>query len=349
MATLAESLPQLPIEAALELGVDVLSGGQTVNFTPYIKTILPIDGYVFWLNANLLSPQLLATHGLSSADDVVVNGSLHYASVGNQAEDETIVVRRVTFTAEEEIQAFAAIAPEVLYVATWQVGDYGSFRFTFSSRGSFYFQAGQYHYVGDAIYPAFAAQMIDNLADFDTRQVVSSSMPIWLSMLSAVPYVSLVTISLPVYPAFLVPDNLVPAYAAISIPTEGTRALQALPARGPTSSRSQLCADRVRVTLYGLRNDDACDYLDYVIDYCTNTSNLGLMNTPCIQDGRRVQTELTALAQQKFIDFEVSYNQARSRDIARQTIQSIVPTFASFVPYPNGPVPPYVSPIVPPV
>jgi hypothetical protein len=66
MATLAEAL-ETPnpsqIHDALAAGVDVLSGQQTVSFVPYVRTVLPIDGYVFWLNAALLSADQLSQVG----------------------------------------------------------------------------------------------------------------------------------------------------------------------------------------------------------------------------------------------------------------------------------------------
>src|SRR6266550_1120324 len=217
MTTVQESLPTRPIHDALVAGVDTLGQNETVSFVPYIRTILPLDGFAFWLNANLLSAEKLAQHGLSSADPVVVDGSLHYASVGSQVADETLVVRSVDFTAETQITAFAEIAPDVLYVGEWTT-PLGKFNFTFGQRSSFYYQANLYHYVGDAIYPAFEAQLIDDLSTFDQSQVVSNSLPIWLAMFVHIPFVSLVTISVPVYPAFLVPTNLLPAYVAVEIP-----------------------------------------------------------------------------------------------------------------------------------
>src|SRR6266566_770287 len=211
MATVTESLPTRPIHDALVAGVDTLGQDQRVVFHPYVRTVLPLDGYVFWLRATLLTAVQLAQHGISSADPVVVDGSLHYASVGNQVADETIAVRSVDFTAETQITAFAEIATDVLYVGRWET-PLGGFSFTFGRRNSYYYQASLHHYVGDAVYPAFEAQLIDDVAAFDQRQVVSNSLPIWLSMFTNIPIYSLVTVSLPVYPAFLVPDNLVPAY-----------------------------------------------------------------------------------------------------------------------------------------
>lgn len=329
-----------PIHDALEAGVEVLSGQQTVPFTPYVRTILPLDGFTFWLNANLLSAVQLGQHGLASADPVVITGSLHYASQAVQKADETIVVRRVDFTAEEGLAFLAAAAPTVLYVGRWQT-ELGPFAFAFSRRSSFYQEAGQWHLIGDAVYPAFEAQLIDGIDNFSQRQVVSNSLPIWLSLPTLVPFPSpLPAPRFPIYPAFLVSDNLVPPYAAVNIPEDGTRALQPTPLYDANYNRWQLAADRVRVTLYGLRNDEATGFFDYVEWIFEVGTAMGLMNAPVIRDGQRTQPELTALAMQKLIDYEVSYYQFTAREIARQLITSVVPAYAfSSDPFPNRSIP----------
>jgi hypothetical protein len=323
VSTLAESLGSggtRPIHDALAQSVDVLSSSQTVEFVPYVRQILPVDGYLFWVNASLLTPQQLAQAGLQSPLPVIVSGSLHYGSRGVQVDDETIVVRRVDFAAPAPIAAFAEVAPSVLYVASWTTA-MGPFKFTFGARGTFYEQAGLSHYEGDAIYPAFEAQLIDDISTFDQRQVVSNSLPLWLAMARTIPVFQLVQPGLTLYPAFLVPDNLLPAYGVVDI--QSTRALQAIAYRDRLNSRWQLVADRVRLTTYGLRNDDVMNLLDYSIDYCTNIGTFGLMSTPIVRDERRTQVELAAVAQKKTIEYEVSYHQHSARVLARQVIQGI--------------------------
>lgn len=332
-----------PIHDALAAGVDVLSGDQEICFTPYVRVVLPVDGYVFWLNAALATPHQLANAGLQSPSPISVRGSLHYASQGSMDYDENIVIRRVDLTAESAIDAFAEVAPNVLYLGTWAT-PWGSFRFSFSSRASYYRQADLHHYVGDAVYPAFEAQLIDSPADFDQRQVVSNSLPIWLAMMASPPYPSLITFSLDLYPAFLVPDNLVPAYGVIDIQTNGTRALQAVPSRSLTGSSSQLAADRVLLTLYGLRNEDVWDLRDYIFDYCRITDLFGLMSAPIIRDAKRTQLELTALAMKKEIEIEVSYYQGRVRNLARQLIESVAPPLVT--PSDQPPFVPLPSPVI---
>ncbi|HEV2303149.1 MAG TPA: hypothetical protein VGR91_16400, partial [Stellaceae bacterium] len=330
MASVADALAgaSAPIHDALAAGLDVLGQRETAAFTPYVRTVLPVDGFVFWLNAALLSPAQLAVHGLSSAAQISIDGTLHYASQGVQAEDETIVVRRVEFTAEEQVTAFAEIAPDVLYVGTWATGA-GSFRFTFGARGAYFVQADLHHYVGDAIYPVFEAQLIDDIAAFDERPVVSNSLPLWLAMLSAQVYPSPLQPpdGLQLYPAFLVPQNLVPPYGAVDILPERLRPLQSIAWRDRTQSRWQLVAETVRLHLYGLRSDDVMDLLDYIVQYSELSGAFGIMNMPVPRDDRRPQIELAALAQKKTIEFEINYYQTRMRDLARQVFKTIVPSW----------------------
>src|SRR5208282_1953053 len=125
------------------------------------------------------------------------------------------------------------------------------------------------------------------------------------------------------YPSFLTPKNLEPPYATVHVFPEGTRSLQMAPVIGPTRSRSQLCADRVRVTLYGLRNNSALDFVDCVNDYIQFTGLMGLMNqSPAPHDEKRIQPELGAIAMKKTLDYEVSYNQSTVRDFAQKYILS---------------------------
>jgi hypothetical protein len=317
-----------------------------------LGTVLPVDGFVFWLNAALLSPAQLAAAQLVSAAPIPVSvTSMHYASQGSMEYDESIVIRRVDFTSEVEIDAFSEMSSGVLYVGNWDT-PWGSFRFSFSARNSYYRQADLHHYVGDAIYPVFEAQLIDSVAGFDQRQVVSNSLPLWLTMMTAPPYPSPITPpAVPLYPAFLVPDNLPPPYGVIDIAPTGTRALQPVPYRSGNSSSYQLVSDRVTLIFYGLRNDEVWDLRDYAFDYSANTGMFGIMNDPVIRDERRFQLELNALAQKKTLEFEVSYYQGRMRDLARQYILGAIAVVSgnnTLPPIPPDNFKPFPPPIPPP-
>ena len=331
------------LEAVLDAGLETLSANQTVEFKAYARVVLPVDGFVFWVNAALLSPAQLSVHGLPADQlTVSVKGSLHHTSTGSQADDENIVIRRMILTAERQITAFAEIAPTVLYVGVYDTAA-GTFKFTFSSRNSYYQQANLHHYVGDAVYPALETQLIETLAGFDQRPVVSNSLPLWLAMFGGSPYPSPLAVCLPAYPAYLVPDNLRPPYAVVDVIPTSTRALQAFAALGPRFQRSQLVTERVLLTFYGLRNDEITDVLDYLVDYSGNTGAFGIANLPVIRDEKRTQVELSVLAMKKTIDVEINYDQRRSRDVARQVISN---AFIGVI-YPSDrPLPDLQPPIV---
>lgn len=327
MPTIAESLPnQSQLSSSLKAGLDVIDRSQVVTFTKYVKVVLPIDGFVFWVKADLLSPSALLNAAalnfvafnepqavITPAPTIKVQGSLHYATDHRQNEDETVDVDRVVFTSESEIRPFNEIGPMVMFI-----GEFDGLRIVFSQRQSFYQQAGIYHYAGDAVYPAMESQIIDDPQDFDARTlVVSNSLPIWLSLSKF----------MPVYPSFAVPDNTVPPYATAHIPPDSTEAIQAAPSFDRYSTHSQLVKEKVRITIYGLRNFNALDFQDYVFQYSLDTDVIGVMNMPVIRDEKRTQAELTILAMKKSIEFEVNYYQTRARDVARQLILSCIPTF----------------------
>ena len=339
MASIAESLlNQSQLGAVLHAGLDTLSQDQEVTFVQYTRVTLPLDGYVFWVRADILSPAAIFNATTfnavpfnvppnieTPAPTITAKGSLHYATEGHQVEDETIAIHRVIFTSEREVRALAEIAPAFMYVATLPDGN----RYTFSGRKQFYRQAKLWHYVGDAVYPALESQLVEFPAALDTKNVVvSNSLPIWLAMNENTPPIfSPASQRIPLYPSYVVPDNITPPYGVVDIPTDSTRALQAAPALDRTLSHSQLCAERVKITLYGLRNFNAIDFQDFVIDYSLRTDDIGIMNMPIIRDAKRTQVELSAIAMKKEITFDINYYQSRARNIARQMILSAVPSF----------------------
>jgi hypothetical protein len=313
------------LAAPLAAGVDEISQSQTITFTLYRRLVLPMDGFIFWVKADLLGPS--ATVDTTAIDGFYVNqgqrittpaqtltvaGSFHYASTQTQQQDENYVNNRVIFTALSEVHDFNDVDPTTMYIGTFD-----EIRFAFSQRSSFYKQADLYHYTGDAVYSILESQIIDDLAGFDPFNVVTSnSLPAWLTLNSICP----------VFPSYLVPDNQTPPYVSIHIAK--TEAIQATPLFDNFGSQYQLAKDNVTATVYGLRNFNAQDFYKGVLDYIGPDGQvLGLMNMPIIQDEKTAQVELTALAMKKTIKFEVSYYQARMRDVAVQYILHCVPKF----------------------
>lgn len=314
---IAESLPTPgDLGSALQSGVQQIGRVQKITFIRYTRVVLPIDGYVFWVNSNLLDPP-------APYLPVIHAGSLHFATDNQQREDETIGINRVIFTAENEIDDFNEISPTVCYIGSWE-----GIRFSFTRRRSFYKQAALWHYEGDAIYPAMEPLVIDNIDQLDLDNVVvSNSLPIWLAILTPQAWPQPPRPTFPLYPSFAVPDNLRPPYATVHIVPEGTDAIQAAPAFNSVGSHFQLSVDQVRITLYGVRNDQALDFQDWIYQYMIDTSDLGLLDQQVMQDAKRTQSELNILAIKKVFNLRVSYNQMRVRDIAIQYILHAIPAF----------------------
>jgi hypothetical protein len=281
--------------ATLAEGVALISVDQTITFTKYTRYVLPLDGFVFWIKNGV---------------PVRAKGSLHYSTQSEQREDETISINHVIFTSKTPVKNLNDQSPDTLCI-----GEFQGIKFSFSRRGSFYKQADLYHYVGDAIYPAMYSQVIDSISCLECKDlIVSNSLPIWLGLNKI----------MPMYPSSLVPANARPPYAAVHIEPSQTIALQAAPRYGRRGTHWQLVSDKVKITMYGLGNQQALDFQDYVFQYSLDTDAIGVMNIPVIRDAKRTQAELSVLAMKKEFEIDVSYYQTRVRDIARQLIVKVV-------------------------
>lgn len=320
-------------------GVDAISSNQEVEFTPYVRLVLPLDGYVFWVRADLLSQSaLLNASPLNRfylnqprtisvpASPFTVQGSLHYQIDTRQEEAETYAANRVVFTAENKIDDMNEENPNILYIG-WFEGR----KFAFNSRGIFYRQAGLWHYSGFAVFPDMESQLIDSVRGFDSRSViVSNSLPIWLSMNSFQdqPWFPFGRPPFTLYPSFLAPPNIVPPWATVHIPPESTEGIAQSPNFSKTYTHNQLAKERVVVTLWGTRNYSALDFVDFVSQLSLISQyGFGIMNQPVPRDEKRVQSEITAIAMKKTIEFQINYNQTRVNNIARKYIKTVVPTY----------------------
>ena len=136
----------------------------------------------------------------------------------------------------------------------------------------------------------------------------------------------------PVYPSFLVPENIAPPYVVAHIEPGSSATLGMAPLYGWPGvtaganlydlPSSQLLQDRVELTLYGFNNQSAIQYLSMLMDYSINTDDFGFANSPVIQDGKRKQTEIGALAMQKKITILANYYQTTADAVARRLILS---------------------------
>lgn len=328
-----------PLAADLAAGLQAISYFRTVTFTQYIKLVLPLDGFVFWVKNDVLSPSAIlnaATFGSATfggsravkvpAPYVVAQGSLHYATDMKQEETETYTVNQVLFTTTEPLVDLNQVGPRLIYIA-----EIDGIRFAFSERGMYFKQSGLYHYRGAAVYSDMATQVIDALDGFDSKSlVVSNSLPAWLTLNGYNPiYNTFGNPTLTLYPSYALPPNLqsTTPFASVHIPPEASIPLQSTQLVGPTSNLWQLSRDRVRITTYGLRNREAMNFLACINQYSLDYDMFGIMDSGVVRDEKRGQVELDTLSMKKTIEFEVSYYQNAMNDIAQNYIRSVIPTF----------------------
>lgn len=328
MGILSESA-QGELQAVLAAGLENISNRQQVIFQQYSKSVSPIDGYVFWVATGTI---------------IIANGSLHQITETIQEEDNTFAKNGIVFTSTEEIEAFNTINPTTIYVGAWEV-DGVSLQVVFNDTGMVYNRSGLWHYSGDTVYPALQSQLIQSISDLPVGPIVSNSLPIWLAQNSFAP----------VYPSYLVPDNIAPPYIVVHIDPDTTEAIGAfpilqypvsasaigefaigqspigvtLPAGPLLASASQLMRDNVKLTLYGFNSQKAVQYLASLIDFSLNTDSFGFMNSPAVRDEKRKQSEITAIAMKKSINIVASYYLDTADAIARNLIVSASISFTT--------------------
>ena len=304
------SLGDGQMAATLAAGVSQLSGQQTVTFQQYTKSIIPTDGFVFWVATGTSQP---------------FSGSLHVLTERRQDEDQTLAANTLVFTATQEIAQLNSVSPNSMWVGTWPV-DGTTLQVAFASTGANYQQAGLWHYRGFAVYPALASQLIASESDLPEGPIVSNSLPIWLAQNAL----------FPVYPSYLVPDNVTPPYITAHVESGDTIALQQFPyfdwsgASNPNGDPSplyqvpswQLMRDSVRLTMYGLNNQQALQFYAALLDYSMNTDAFGFCTAGVIRDEKRTQVEIAVIAMKKRLEFQASYYQSTADAIARRLILS---------------------------
>jgi len=356
LPTVAEALSAPPpLSSDLRAGLQTLSANQEITFTQYIKLILPLDGFVFWVKSDLISKE--AAYNATGWNTVPFNnapanapattiqamGSLHFASDKIQDETESYGLNKVTFTSEEPLhQDFNKIGNNLIYI-----GEYKSIKFAFANRENFYQQADLWHYIGDAIYPLMESQIIDDASQINFRTpIVSNSLPLWLRLNNYspnFPAYGFGNTTLPLYPSHLVSPNTTPPFASVHIYPESTEGIASTPRIGFRSSHHQLCKERVKITMYGLGNDYAMTFVDCVNQYSQDYDYFGITNVPVIRDEKISQNELGIIAQKKSIEYSITYWQNSVRNVARQIISQAIPTIIT-VPFGNPTEPPTFGP-----
>lgn len=307
-----------PLGANLKAGIDALSYDQSITFTKFVRLVLPLDGFVFWVRGDLLDPPQAGT--------LTIMGSFHFSTDQRQEEAETYSVNRVIFTAEGPVDIFNDIGPTVLYIAT-----HDGVQFAFASRGNFYDQAQIWHYTGNAVYADMQSQLIVSSDQLDSLGlIVSNSLPVWLSLNTFTPnwpFYPALPLPFPLFPSFLAEQNIEPPWGTVHIGDDDTDPLVSAPFFQPTLTQEQSSIDSVRIVLWGANNDIAQNFLAIINQFSADTGLIGIMNRPIIRDAKREQRELGVIAQKKIIEFQVNYIQSNIVDFTRQLITKVIPSF----------------------
>lgn len=284
------------MKALLADGVSTISYDESISFKLYQRVILPLDGFVFWINAaNAASPPAVTS--------MTIKGAIHRSVSNTQEDDQSQSLNHMIFTTETRVDDFNAIGSDQMWVCFIEGAP-----FSFASMRDKFASAGLFHYRGDSIGPIIRAQMIDTMEDLDPMQlVVSNSLPLFMSLNQ---YGT-------VYPAFLVDSNIPPPYVVVDVKdtTPITSGYHIDP-----DNRWQFSRDTVRVTLIGLNNQSALQYRDYIVNTAATYETFGISNVPVVRDVKMIQSEINALAMKKTIDFEINYYQQTVSDIGLQLI-----------------------------
>ncbi|EFO3260876.1 hypothetical protein DPV14_02205 [Escherichia coli] len=294
------------LSSVLKSAVETISSDQEITFRLYVRQVLPLDGFVYWVNAEIISCDELCRLNIESPTRLKIKGSLHRQVIAIQDESVSKDVNNIIFTPVQQVDDFNVENPDAIYL-----GEYGGVQFAFSRMESRYQQSGIFHYRGMAILPTMRSQIIDCEEDISDEQIISNSIPIWLQMKDAAT----------VYPSYLVPQNLRPPYIAVDV--RNSIPLQVAPVVFG-GERFQLVQDSVRLTLYGFSNKMALDLVDSVVNRALEEEKFGVTNIPVVQDAKSGQVEINALAKKKIVDFDVNYYQSTAQEMSRQLIEKVI-------------------------
>ena len=224
-------------------GLRELSQRQTVIFSLYDQAI--IHGYTFYVRN-------------TDAEPLTVEGSIHVSVNQEMRETENIAVTSVIFSATQPIESFLEVGSTSLWLANFLIDD-ASIQFSFNRQGAFYDNSGEYHYIGDAVYPVFKRLFVESADDLTgIKPLTSNSLVYWLSF----------DFGLPLYPSYLAPTNLTEPYGVLRLYNEITTSSGRINDGHRESSRF----DDVELTIYNLDSDEIGDLI-YNIDNVIEASD----------------------------------------------------------------------------
>jgi hypothetical protein len=321
MPSIAE--PQLSgIAAALAQAEKTISLSNQIVFTQYQRAVLPLDGLVFWI---------------ATTTTKTVDCSIHVETLTEQNESESMGVGHIVMTALEPLDDLMAESPTTKWIAVWKGMHIG-----FTRTKHFYGPSALYHFLGRALLSTELTQVIDTPGSLDpTLLIASNSIPAFILMNSWVapyynpynnnanaipPATPTPLLTLPtIYPAFLAPANIAPPYATVQVDRSDNLAPVAW--QDIDSNPYGLASDDVRITMFGLTNNQAWLFKDALVQFCADAGVIGLQEIGAIVDERATQSDFLIVGQKKTLKMKVSYTQAAVIDFARQQFTAVTTAY----------------------
>jgi len=305
MTTVAQALlGKDPLEAALAEGIESISQDFELTFTLYNRVVLPLDGLVFWV---------------ATATTEQVYGAFHFAINTQQDEACTEGVVDSVFTTQMEIDDLIASGPTTKWIASID-----GLLIAFTKTTKFFQPANTYHYVGRALLPTEASQVVTTAPNVHLL-IASNSLPAFILLNTYTPPYSspYIPTALPtIYPSYLVPANTKPPYATVHI--ERSEPLAPIPLLDANSNPYQLTSDDVKITMFGLSNNQAALLRDAIVQFSQDQEVIGLQgDIGAIRDERAPQSDFLIIAQKKTLSFRVAYTQNAVIAFARKVFKTV--------------------------
>jgi hypothetical protein len=281
-------------------------GAKNITFTKYVRRVLPVDGWVFWVKSSLIEGEV-------APFSKVYLCSTHIQRNQTQEATKTNSISSIGLTVNKKIEDLHEVNQSVMWL-----GEYQGVKFSFNAQANYYEEANIFHYAGDAVYIENTPNIIDDIEDLDLdleNGIVTNCIPIFITLNQQVQ----------IYPAFLAPTNLKPPYATIEV--KDTRGIAAGQSYNPFEDSSLLSWDKVELTIYGLRKKQLSDFLKYLENQQLVTEAFGMYWLPSVQNENVPQSEINVLTNKKVLNFDVSYTFNAVRSQAEAFIRSVTVDF----------------------
>ncbi|HGF7493296.1 TPA: hypothetical protein ACF3X9_004127, partial [Escherichia coli] len=104
------------LSSVLKSAVETISSDQEITFRLYVRQVLPLDGFVYWVNAEIISCDELCRLNIESPTRLKIKGSLHRQVIAIQDESVSKDVNNIIFTPVQQVDDFNVENPDAIYL-----------------------------------------------------------------------------------------------------------------------------------------------------------------------------------------------------------------------------------------